>query len=106
MPAAVVEYLRHAVTDEARRSNLEPRLLPLTGQTDGIFPARIVPVDVEQLDRIDQVVVIHAEMEAMLDFLPPPRHRLFLLCHLRVNGAGNDGIQIPEVITTIGEPGI
>src|SRR5262249_17606951 len=56
VPAAVEESLRHAMTYDPGRCHLEPRLLPEAGQADGVVPAGVMPVDVEDLDGISQLV--------------------------------------------------
>src|SRR5262249_6872266 len=106
MPAAVVEDLRDAVSDDARRSDFESGFLPLAGKTDRIIPARVMPIDVEQLDGIRELAVVAVKMKTMLDLLPPQRHRFFAIGHARLDRPGNDGVEIAEVVSAVGEPGI
>src|SRR5262245_7190254 len=106
MPPPFIKDLGDAVPHETGRSDLESGFLPLAGKTDRIIPAGVVPVDVEEFHGIRKLAVIAVEMEAMLDFLPPERHRFFTLGHPRLDRASDDGVEITEVVDAVGEPGI
>ena len=58
VPAAVVEGLGDAVAQGPGRRRLESGLAPQGGQADGVVAAGVVAVDVEDLHRVAQLVVV------------------------------------------------
>ncbi len=106
MPAAIVEHLRDAVPDRAAGGRLEAGLAPQTGEADRIVAAGVVPVDVEDLHRIAQLVIVAREMVAELDLLPPQREGLLLVAHPRLHRGVDDLLQGAEAVAAIGQPRI
>ena len=65
-----------------------------------------MPVDVEYLDGIPQLVVVAVEVEAMLHFLPVQGHGDFTVGHPRLDRAGDDRVERAKIVVAVREPGI
>src|SRR5207248_331674 len=101
IPAAVEEALRHAMADDPCGSHLQPRPLPETRQADGIVAARVVSVDVEDLDRIAQLVVVAGPVIAMANLLKPERVGLLPIRHAWFDGRRHDLVECAKAIATV-----
>src|SRR5262249_46256229 len=86
VPAALEESFRDPVAGHSGSRRLETRALPEAGQADRIVPAGVVTVDVEDLDRIAELIVGAAPVIAMTNLLEVKSEGFFALAHSRPSG--------------------
>jgi hypothetical protein len=106
MPAAVVERLGNAMSERPSRRRLKARRTPQRRQGDGVVAAGVVAVNVEDLHRIEQLVVVAPGMMAILNFLEPQRKGFLGVRHGRRGGRGNDLRDVAKIVAPIGKPRI